>query len=442
MAITIEVGNSTSKIIGLPSWPFNKLRAVLSYSIEAQARYFSGNFNTKSYCIDKAGVFNSGLLPRVIKFLNQIKVTYAVSDLRLLSILKMDKVRHSADLMSLGIKPYPDQIDAALAVLKHHRGIISMPTGSGKSLVIALIVEHLKLKTLIVVPSLQIKEQLTKSLSEIFDDMSNITIENIDSKALKTATDYDLLIIDESHHVAAKTYQKLNRTAWKGIYYRVFLTATPFRNQTEETMLFEGIAGEVIFKLSYKDAVKRGYVVPLEAYYIEMGKIETEAYTWAQVYSELVVNDKYRNEKIAQLLQSLALAKISTLCLVKEIKHGENIQKASLEEPFANGQDETTRQYIDMFNNKKINVLIGTTGILGEGVDTKPCEYVIIAGLGKAKSAFMQQVGRAIRTYPGKESGKVILILDRSHKFLLRHYKEQCKVLKEEYGIIPIKLEL
>src|SRR6185295_4275346 len=113
-----------------------------------------------------------------------------------------------------------------------------------------------------------------------------------------------------------------------------------------------------------------------------------------------------------------------------------------LSTPFANGQDDTTRHYIKKFNNRELLSLVGTTGILGEGVDTKPCEYVIIAGLGKAKSAFMQQVGQAIRTYPGKETAKIILIKDKSHKFLLRHFNTQVRILKEEYGVTPMKLEL
>jgi superfamily II DNA or RNA helicase len=126
---------------------------------------------------------------------------------------------------------------------------------------------------------------------------------------------------------------------------------------------------------------------------------------------------------------------------VKEVKHGYAIQEI-FNAPFANGQDDITRAYIGAFNKGEVKGLIGTTGILGEGVDTKPCEYVIIAGLGKAKSAFMQQIGRAVRTYPGKESAKIILFRDASHRFTLRHYRAQAKILKEEYGVTPIKLEL
>jgi superfamily II DNA or RNA helicase len=435
--VVIEINNSFSKISNLDSITFNKLRKELSYSIDSKAAYFSGRgYNSLRYCIDMKGMFATGLLHRVYAFCIEKEVKFEVKDIRVRPTKMVDHKPKKSH-----IEPYAFQLEATTTAADMGRGIISATTGSGKSLIIALIIGRLSLKTLVVVPSLQIKEQLTASLIERFGDMSNITVENIDSNALKTNRGWDLLIIDECHHAAAKTYQKLNKGVWNDVYYRLFLTATPFRNQTEETLLFEGIAGQVIYQLTYKQAVEQNLVVPIEAYYIEVPKQKTEAYTWAQVYSELVVNNEIRNEMIAKTLLTLSVNNVSTLCLVKEIAHGNLLVKLT-GLPFANGQDDTTRRYITEFSENHIRALIGTNGVLSEGVDTKSCEYVIVCGLGKAKSAFMQLVGRTLRKYPGKTSGKVILIKDKSHKFLSRHFNEQCAILKSEYGVIPVKLEV
>lgn len=333
--------------------------------------------------------------------------------------------------------PYKAQTQAVEATAQGDRGTICMPTGTGKSRVIADLVWSFNVKTLVVVPSLEIKKQL----EFVLRGFDNVAVENIDSKALQTASDYDLLIIDEAHHVAAKTYQKLNKTAWKDIYYRFFLTATPFRNDTEEMLLFESIAGQVIYKLNYKAAIKENYIVPVESYYLDIPKQSTDAYTYAQVYKELVVQNSTRNEIISALLLKLSISDSSTLCLVREVEHGQILSDMT-GIPFVNGADETSRSYIEQFNKSMCKVLIGTTGIMGEGIDTKPCEYVVIAGLGKAKSQFMQQVGRAVRKFPGKESAKVIIIRDGSHKFLLRHFNTQKAILKNEYGVLCQKLEV
>lgn len=433
--VELIIGNSYSKVKNLSPELFKKLRKLLSYTDNPQASYFSGGFARTKYCIDNKGEFPTGLLARVLSFLTDNNLSYKQIAIRQAKIVKVNhrfKQKHA---------PYPAQEKAAWSAEVCGRGTIAMPTGTGKSLVIALIVARFNVKTLVVVPNLEIKKQLIESFSEVFSDMSNITVENIDSTSLKTAKNYDLLIIDEAHHVGAKTYHKLNKTAWAGIRYRFFLTATPFRNDEEEQLLFEGIAGSIIYKLDYITAIRNGYIVPVEAYYIEIPRVSTEARTWQQVYKELVVNHAQRNEQILNLLLSLSLAGKSVLCLVKEIAHGKLLSEAG-DVPFANGLEIESRSSIGQFSKGKIPALIGTQGIIGEGVDTKACEYVIIAGLGKAKSAFMQQVGRAVRRFEGKESAKIILIKDKSHKFCLTHFNAQCKILKDEYGVIPVKLEL
>lgn len=426
----IIVGNSYSQATGLTGNEYKSLRKILSYVKDPKAAYYSRGFARPQYLIDKKGYFPTGLLKRV-----QTHLKCPIKDLRVMPKPSKNRVK-----LNLGpLKPYPDQILAKDAAIAHHRGGLSVATGVGKTLIMALIIQSLQVKTLIVVPSLELKLQLKESMERWFGKTNLIHIENIDSKALKTLKGFDCLLIDESHHSAAKTYRRLNRTVWKDIYYRFFLTATFFRNQDHEELVFEGIAGNLIYKLGLKEAIKKGYICPVEAYYYDLPRVETKGYSWTQVYSERVTNNVSRNELIKELLVKLNSAQKYTLCLVREIAHGNVLAESGI--PFANGQDEETRAYIKEFKSGRIKSLIGTTGIVGEGIDVKSCEYVIITGLGKAKSAFLQQIGRAIRISPGKESGKIILFRDKSHKFCLQHFNAQVKILKEELGIIPVKLE-
>lgn len=429
--IILEIGNSFSTIKGLTPAQEKSLMDDLSYTVDAKAAYFSKSFGPrKKSLLTKKGEFPTGLFSRVQSYLAGNKLYFKILN-------RTIRPTHQTPLGRTGHEPYVAQ-KLAVAAAKHWgRGTISMPTGTGKSQVISMICAELNQKTLVVVPSLEIKKQM----QEILKHNSKVTVENIDSKALSKPQKYDMLIIDEAHHVAAKTYQKLNRTAWKDIYYRIFLTATPFRNNKDETLLFEAIASELIYELTYKEAIKQGYIVPVESYYYEVPKTQPEGFTWAQVYSELVVNNRTRNEMIAITLLRLQEARKSTLCLVQEVAHGKALADIT-GLPFVSGSDAESRDYIQQFNSGEINVLIATSGIMGEGIDSRPCEYVVVAGLGKAKSRFMQQVGRAVRKYPGKESAKVIIYLDRSHKWTKNHFLAQKKILLEEYGVLTSKLEL
>jgi len=424
--ISIEIGNSYSRIKGLNPKQERELKALLSYTVGGSSAYFSGYGVRKKSLLGKGGFFPSGLLHRL--------PAYPTQDFRI-----KPSIRPKATIK--GINPYPWQVDAVKAAIKANRGIITAPTGTGKSLAMALLIAELNVKTLVVVPSLEICKQLADTFKEY--GLINVKVLNIDSSTLSNSLFYniqfDCLIIDEGHHVAAKTYRKLNKEMWKNIYHRYFFTATPFRNDTEETLLFESIAGQVIYKLDYKTAISKGYIVPIEAYYIDLPKIDNDCYTYQEVYKKLVVDNDYRNNLIASLLHKLSDK--STLCLVKEVRHG-RILAATSGLQFTNGEDEESREYIRHFNSGGINTLIATTGIMGEGIDTKPCEFVIIAGLGKAKSQLLQNAGRAVRIFPGKESAKIIIFKDRSHKYLLRHFRQQCKIIEEYYGIKVVKLDL
>lgn len=429
--VVITVGNSYSRITGLTAPQLNAVRKELSYLPDPKAAFYSGGWARRKYLIDLKGNFPSGLLPRLRAHCKANNIGLSVSRNTRAPVPQASKFK--LDLK--GIVPYKEQLNAITCATRN--GGLVAPTGAGKSLIIVLLINKFKVKTLVVVPTLEIKKQLEATLEYHYGKNDFIRVENIDSSALSKLKDYELLIIDESHHSAARTYHRLNKTAWQNCYHRLFLTATFFRNQPHETMLFEAICGEKLYELSYAQAVKSGLIVPVEAYYINVPKTITKAYTYREVYDALVVYNTPRNDIIAGLLE--ALKSKSTLCLVKEIEHGRILSEMT-GVPFVSGQDEESRIYIHQFNNGQIKQIIATTGVMGEGIDTKPCEYVIIAGIGKAKSSFLQQVGRGVRKYKYKESAKIVIFKDSSHKFTLRHFKEQIKIIKDYYGVEAVKL--
>jgi superfamily II DNA or RNA helicase len=420
----LEINNSFSRVLNLPKEAMALLREELSYE-EDSFGYKTGYGRVfRRYLIDRHGCFPSGLVARVLRLFPGLET----KDLRIRPTTK-------TLVKWTGPDPRPEQLEASRHILKGRIGI-EAATGSGKSIIIALMAQRVGVKTLVVVPNLGLKEQLTKTLNACLKPNLCI-VENIDSPKLKKYTGFQALIIDEAHHAAAKSYRMLNKTAWKDIYYRAFCTGTFFRNQKTENLIFEGICGNPTYTLDYRKARNKGYILPVDAYVVNVVKTTTDGYTWSQVYNDLVVNNEHRNAQIASLLHDLN-DKYS-LCLVKEIKHGEILSELT-GIPFANGQTEGSTELIQSLCRGTIKQLIATYGICGEGIDTVPVEYVIVAGLGKAKSAFQQQVGRSVRLHPGKDSGKIIIFNDPSHKWTKSHYAAQRKILIESYDATPVKL--
>lgn len=437
--LTLTIDNSYSKVTGLNNEQMSELKALLNYEKDLNAAYYGAGRPTRRYLIDKYGTFPSGLLPLVKKWIY------------LHSFSQVDNRRLPVSTIEFKPKwaftPYPEQFDAVLACADAHRGTISAVTGFGKSITMAMLITYLGCKTLVIVPNLGLKAQLIATFTELFGNLNSITVENIDSPNLNKPGDYDCLIIDEAHHAAAKTYRTLNKKMWGGIYYRFFFTGTAFRSRDEEQLLLESITGSVIYSIDYHQAVAARYITPVEAYYVDLPKTATDAYTWADVYSSLVVNNANRNRIISDLLASLHRQNLPTLCLVKEIAHGNRIIENLVSDhkfgiPFVQGDNEYNSVLIEAFNAKFKPLLLGTNGCLGEGVDTRPAEYIIIAGLGKSKNQFIQQVGRGLRKCEGKQSCKIILFRDSSHKYTLRHFNAQKKILLDVYGVKPVKLNV
>jgi superfamily II DNA or RNA helicase len=193
--------------------------------------------------------------------------------------------------------------------------------------------------------------------------------------------------------------------------------------------------------VDFHKAVENGYITPLEAFYVTIPKTKTNAHTWRQVYKTLVVENDVRNNLIARLVRALDHSGVPTLVLVKEIVHGKILSELCGSH-FANGESEDSIILLEAFSKGKIKTLVGTTGIVGEGVNTKPAEFIIITGLGRSKNSIIQQIGRGLRRSNGKDTCKVIIFDDNSHKFTKAHFKEQCKILLDEYNLIPDELKL
>jgi len=444
--IELVIGNSTSQLLGLSIKEYNEVKELMSYTLDPKAQYYSKSFGSgKKTLLTKKGEFPTGLLYIAEKWLTgQTKGLQTAKDFS--TDLRTRPPKGKMFDLILPHDPYEEQVSAATMASVKGRGIISAVTGFGKSTIIALIIQKLQVPTLVVVPSLELKRQLSKSLSEAFGfevgPGKPIWVENVDALKMTPLKGYDCVIIDEFHHSAAKTYRDLNKKAWNGVYYRLGLTATPFRSNDNERLLLESVLSEVIYDVPHQLAVDKGYIVRMDAFYVTIPKTKKakEYASYAAAYSDLIVNNPDRNALIQELLVKFNRSNTSTLCLVKEIAHGETLS-ANGAFHFVSGQNDE-RHLIADFCDERIKVLIGTTGVLGEGVDTRPCEAVIVATPVKSRNLFMQMVGRSFRRYPGKQSAVIILIKDDSHKWFKSAFKEQVKILAEEYGVIPEEIKL
>ena len=253
------------------------------------------------------------------------------------------------------------------------------------------------------------------------------------------------LIIDEAHLAAVVTEEIGNQA--KQAYYRLGLSATPFRTDNQEIRI-EGTLGGKICEVSASDLVERGFLVPPKIFVVKIDTVEP-GQTYHEVYNLNIVNCWERNFRIKQFAEGMKAKGIPTLILVERMEHG-NILEGMIEDAvFVPGGDKGEidpsdeeknyrRRMLNAVENNEI-VLIATQWA-NVGVDAPKIACLILAGTSSSPVTTYQQVGRVLRCV-GKnvedsiKNGKpeaIIIDFASSHKNLRSHVNMRKKVYNNE----------
>ena len=253
------------------------------------------------------------------------------------------------------------------------------------------------------------------------------------------------LIIDEAHLAAVVTEEIGNQA--KKAYYRLGLSATPFRTDNQEIRI-EGTLGGKVCEVSASDLVERGFLVPPKICVVNISTVEP-GQTYHEVYNLNIINCWERNFRIKQFAEGMKAKGIPTLILVERMEHG-NILEGMIEDAvFVPGGDKGEidpsdeeknyrRRMLNAVENNEI-ILIATQWA-NVGVDAPKIAGLILAGTNSSPVTTYQQVGRVLRCV-GKnvedsiKNGKpeaVIIDFASSHKNLRSHVNMRKKVYKNE----------
>ncbi|WP_434221742.1 DEAD/DEAH box helicase [Limnospira platensis CENA597] len=173
--------------------------------------------------------------PFLIKCLQEEKVDF----------IDEAKIFHPLKLVSrLEMSPYVHQQEALSAWENGgNRGVVVLPTASGKTYLAQLAIEAIACSTLVVVPTLDLMHQWYAHLVAAFPeadigllgggsrDKTSILVATYDSATLQAETlgnRYGLLVFDECHHLPTDFYRVIAEYAIAP--YRLGLTATPDRS--------------------------------------------------------------------------------------------------------------------------------------------------------------------------------------------------------------------
>jgi len=393
-----------------------------------------------------------GLLPYVDEFCRERGFEFeGVTDI--LGTKTREKVSQSwlADL-KLPFEPRDYQIDALNETIQYGRQLLLSPTASGKSLIIYLLARYYDKKTIIIVPTTSLVEQMAKDFEEYGYDKdvckiysgqpvfpADITISTWQSfaKAPKEVLQgFDVVVGDEAHlfkaNVLKGILEKMKTTA-----IRIGTTGTLDGSEVHRLQL-EGLFGPVKKVITTKELMDEGTIANLNIDCVILRHTKMKKMTYQEEMDYLVSSDS-RNEFICNLVYSL---KGNTLVLFQYVEkhgtvlHGKMFKRLEDKLHYVyGGTDVTDREEVrELVEKANDNVILASYGTFSTGVNIKKIDNVVFASPSKSRIRNLQSIGRGLRKADGKTSMKLFDISDdlQCNNHTLNHLKERINIYNEE----------
>lgn len=405
-------------------------------------------------CWYSNGVFPTGHLDIVITTLTQCKCQYDITD---------NRVKPTQDFIpNWNNKPFEPryyQENMIKLGLKQGRGVFESAVGTGKSLIMAYLVKELAVNSLIIVPSRGLSDQLYNDFVLWF---GKAKVQIIDTKAVRSGkllkpirivtiqslaslqksgelsnliSDINAIHVDEIHHAGAKSYVNL-LSEMGHIYYRFGYTGTFLRNDAKILDMW-GFLSTVLYKYPAHLAIQEGYLTPLTVcQYTLKGKRSPK---YQKEYDNNYCGGQELMQCVYNICTSVDVNNQILILVNRKDKSGklihEMLNQLNISNSYVSGDNkkEEITEMISNFNEKKIRILIGSS-VVGEGIDVRSTDHLIMAQGGKSEITMVQATGRVIRLFEGKLMAYVHDFNFSNTRFMGKHYSQRMEIYERNFN--------
>ena len=361
-------------------------------------------------------------------------------------------------------------------MISKENGLLHAETGFGKTVLGAALISKRKTKTIILVHNKQLLDQwldrlnhfLTfeekeatrytasgrekvigyvgqyggtkKWLSKLVDVVmiqSLFKLENSQS----LLDEYEMMIVDECHHVSALMFEKIV-AQFRGKYL-YGLTATPERKNGHESIVFQRI-GEILHTAGKRET---SFKRQLQLRFTSFGHLEiekTKASNFIQL-SDWIATDSVRNQMILKDILDQVAEGRNILVLVNRIQQIDVFEKLLKEKEvddcyIINGKTKVRERTSLLETLEQLDkgfVLLSTGKYIGEGFDLPQLDTLILAAPFSWKNNLIQYAGRIHRNYKDKSLVRIFDYVDIHVPYLEKMFqKRQVAYRKMDYRVI------
>ncbi len=343
---------------------------------------------------------------------------------------------------------YPFQKEAKEAVLQHwERGnkaaLISMPTGSGKTIVFSEILRASLSpngeRGLVLVHRDELLRQGVEKIRLVWPQVSlstvdacsrsysgQVTLGSVMSvvRRLEEVPRIGTVVTDEAHHAPARSWLKIYDQVG-GVnpdWCHLGVTATPIR--AKGTSDLEAIFGKPVYVKSIFELIVEGYLCPLRGLEVrtEVSVEEVGVHAGDFLAEELsrVINTRDRNRLIVENYLELASER-KALVFAADLNHARNLtdmfKTYGVNAAWISGETpmRVRRSILKCLREGEIKVVVNCM-VFTEGFDEPSLEAILIARPTRSLVLYCQMIGRGLRPYPGKKNCLFLDFVDNSSK--------------------------
>ncbi len=374
------------------------------------------NFGTERYfkSLDDQGdnlVFPRGFIGKLIRYCREQNIDYFLEDKR----VKLEQVEYN---FSASLHPY--QQVAVDITDKKDFGVIVSPPGSGKTIMglaivavkqqPALIIVHRKqlfdqwierVQSFLGIPSFQIGK-IESGICDIGKEITIAMIQSLQSDKLpaKLYHSFGAIIVDECHHIPAKTFRSVIGNFHS--YHLYGFTATPIRKYNDEELIFIHI-GDIIHEVIIPAKQQGNRALSVAIQNTELFVPFNAAIDKADTVLHILIHDTARNELIICDIKREVKAGRKVLVLTERKAHIEILYqylKGICEVITLTGEDseEKRKAKFNLIDDGDFQVLLATGQFLGEGIDIGALNCLILAYPFSFEGKLIQYIGRVQRS--------------------------------------------
>lgn len=221
---------------------------------------------------------------------------------------------------------------------------------------------------------------------------------------------FDYIIIDEVHHGGAKSYQSLiNYFTPK---FMLGMTATPERGDNFD--IYELFHHNIAYEIRLHDALREELLCPFHYFGISDIEVDGELITEKTAVKKLTADERVNHIIEKSRFYGYSGDKLHGLIFVSRVEEAieltEKMKNRGIRCEVLTGEDSDNKREKTILDLEEGRIeYIITVDIFNEGVDIPCINQVILLRPTESSIVYIQQLGRGLRKYEGKE---YVVILD------------------------------